>query len=395
MTDQIAGFNNVQGYTQGVGTFPSQQRAMIREQMLNTAVEEAPTTLPTPEEAASIQSYCNRTLGVIGDLRGNNYTMPAQIQPDSEGIGSGSFPFSGQHADNSDSSSQALGPNGETMLAFNDKPQQSVTEKPIPYRENGQNKQTSYGELLIKSSDELGRLWPKLGSAKYGFYDGLSAEQKSTIDKKLMDYANSQAQSQYDKNDPKTFESYGVNLNQIPCIHAMNDRDKSETLYTQYIGFLDKNNTTFPKWKNPLEWFERGNPVAAIKDGHGRCGEHSKVLKDMFNGAQISSDTVEAWGSVGKDRNGNYKKDANGVDGHGANHQSVMVQYNDASGTTRVAVFDPAKYYLEKTNNGNKQDWEHSVTWDAWVKQYHDHGWDGTLNTFIQGDNVMEDYNNR
>jgi len=52
MTDQIAGFNNVQGSTQGVGTFPSQQRAMIREQMLNAAVEEAPATLPTSEEAA-------------------------------------------------------------------------------------------------------------------------------------------------------------------------------------------------------------------------------------------------------------------------------------------------------------------------------------------------------
>ncbi|MGV8120016.1 MAG: hypothetical protein AB2L14_09680 [Candidatus Xenobiia bacterium LiM19] len=395
MADQINGFSAIPGYTQGVGTYPANERVQIREQMTSAAVEGAPVTPPTPEEAASVQSYYNRTLDVIGELRGNNYTMPAQMPQDTEAKGSGSFvPDSvEQYADSDGGSSQTLGLNGDNMLAYNDKPQQSAIEKPISYKENGQFKKTNYGELLNKSSDDLGKMWPKLGSGKYDIYDGLSTDQKSAIEKKLMEYANSQAQNQYNNKDPKTFENYGVNLNQIPRIHAMGDKDKSETLYKQYTGFLDQNNTSFPTWKNPLEWFERGNPVAAVKDGHGRCGEHSKLLKDMFNGAQVSSDTVEAWGSVGKDWNGSYKKDANGMDGHGANHQGVMVQYKDGSGKTQQAVFDPAKYFLEKTNKGNTKDWDHSVTWPEWVKQHHDHGWDGSLNTFVQGDKVIEDYN--
>lgn len=80
MADQITGFGGISGYTQGVGTFPAEQRTQIREQMTNTAVESAPATPPTPEEAAAIQGYYNRTLDVIGELRGNNYTMPAQKQ---------------------------------------------------------------------------------------------------------------------------------------------------------------------------------------------------------------------------------------------------------------------------------------------------------------------------
>ncbi len=319
------------------------------------------------------------------------------MQQDSEDKGSGSFipAFAKSPEGNDGTSTVAQGLNEEKLIAYNDKPEQPALQKPINYKENGQLKGTNYGELLNKSSDDLGKLWPKLGSGKYGIYDELTAYQKSAIEKKLMEYSYSQAQDQFDKKDPKTFENFGVNLNQIPRIHDMNDKDKSEAVYKHYIGFLDQNKTGFPTWKNPLEWFGRENPVAAIKDGTGRCGEHSKMLKEMFNGAQIPCDTVEAWGSVGKDRNGNYKKDANGVDGHGANHQSVMVPYTDGSGNTQKAVFDPAKYFLEKTKNGNKNDWNHSVTWPDWVKQHHDNGWDGNLNTFVQGDNVIQDFNTK
>ncbi|GEM_PF-2475992 len=80
MSDQITGSGGIQGYPQGVGTFPTQQRTQIREQKPDAAVETVPAAPPTPEEAAAVQSYYNRTLDVIGEFKGNNYTMPAQKQ---------------------------------------------------------------------------------------------------------------------------------------------------------------------------------------------------------------------------------------------------------------------------------------------------------------------------
>jgi hypothetical protein len=85
MADQISGYGGIPGYSQGIGMAPLQQRAQVREQMTSAAVEGVQVAPPTPEEAAAIQGYYNRTLDVIGELRGNNYTMPARKAPEGDG----------------------------------------------------------------------------------------------------------------------------------------------------------------------------------------------------------------------------------------------------------------------------------------------------------------------
>lgn len=54
-----------------------QQRIQEREQQAGAAAESVPVAQVTPEQAGEMQQYYNRTLEVIGDLRGKNYTMPS------------------------------------------------------------------------------------------------------------------------------------------------------------------------------------------------------------------------------------------------------------------------------------------------------------------------------
>lgn len=372
----------------------------------------------SPQQCQNAQGFLNKTSGHISQLR-------SLIDlPDLKGTGASPLPGMGRNEGDTFFTNGPSGRNAtekplydfsnakglfgseEKKSVNQEKHPEQALEKTMMYKDkagrDGVQKETNFRELLTMGSDELGRIWPGLSSGKYEIYKELTPSQQDVIEKNLMNHAYSKVQSDYHSRDNTivrdTFGTFGGTLNQIPRIHAMNDKDKSETLYNHYLSFLDQNNTTWPAFKTSVDWFMRKNPVTAIKEGHGRCGEHSNMLKEMFNRAGIPADTVEAWEDVKtKDtvyRALRYEKDRNGVKGTSSvNHQSIMVNCKDGEGRAQQAVFDPAGYFCDKRKNAASSKWNHSVSWSEWVEHYHRHGWDGPLNVFVQGDNVTKDFN--
>jgi len=294
----------------------------------------------------------------------------------------------------------------EKKVGDQEKASTNPLDRPIIYKDkagrDGRLTKSSFRELLSMDCSELGRVWSLIPPVKYSIYKDLTAEQQGTVDKNLTRYAFSKAQRDYRSAEKETarntFSEFGNTLNQIPGIHEMDDISKSETLYSHYLSFLEQNDTAWPAFKTSVDWFMRKDPVTAIKEGHGRCGEHSRVLREMLDRAGIPVDTVEAWEDVQtRDRAfraDRYVKDRDGIRGASStNHQSVMVSGRDEDGNRQQRVFDPARYFHEKRRKGEFQSWGRSVNWSEWVDYNHRYGFDGPLNVFIQGDRVVQDFN--
>jgi|GEM_PF-2619712 len=294
----------------------------------------------------------------------------------------------------------------EKKVGDQEKPSTSPLDRPIIYKDragrDGRLTKTCFRELLSMDSNELGRVWSSLPPGKFVICRELTAEQQAAVEKNLMKSAYSKAQSEYRSGDSgtarNTFGEFGSALNQIPRIHEMDDISKSETLYSHYLGFLEQNDTAWPAFKTSVDWFMRKDPVTAIKEGHGRCGEHSKVLREMLDRAGIPVDTVDAWEDVetrdSAFKASRYVKDRDGIRGDSStNHQSVMVGGRDEDGNQQQRVFDPARYFYEKRRKTDTSMWSRSVSWPEWVGYNHRNGFDGPLNVFIQGDSVVQDFN--
>jgi hypothetical protein len=269
----------------------------------------------------------------------------------------------------------------------------SPLDAPLCYRRGNGLESTSLRDLLSMDVRELGRLWPLLGVKKFDLYQGLSACQQMNLGKNLETAACLAAHEDFQKDRPDTFNRFGALLGQVPRIHRMPEKERSQVIYTSYLHFIEKNDVNVPPHDSPREMPLHGNAVASLRAGRGRDAELSETLCDMLSGAGIQSAVAEAWTGVKRDRAGRYMTDGLRLLGFGTNHRSATAHCVDEKGSAMEIIFDPAQYLRERTRGQKRETWAFSLNREAWISYYRSYGWDGgSLNTFAEGGMVREEF---